>query len=698
MTKLFPTLIVAAHVVALAWFRSSSRAADDSQVRGTPATEVYQSHGPMRPLPTAASGSLTSGSRLFVDANRGDDGNSGAEQTPWKTLAHALRRLKAGDTLYLRGGTYYEKVSLSRSGTAEAPITISSYPGEIAVIDGGLREFVESPAACWEPFAGGAEGEFVSTKSYLSADDRRTPRQFLPAAWEPMWGIEDERPIALGHFADSMVPLHGYRIAADLRATNELWIGGKNEMRESGIYCGPGLWFDRDTGRVHIRLAHHKLAGLGERAYRGETDPRKLPLVIAVGFGDDVMRVTGVKHVRIHGLVFRGATGSPMIHVYGSENIELDHVTVFGGFPALLVNASKNIRVTHSAFRGLAAPWSSRASMKYRGTASYQIVFQNNQPVNENIEFAWCEFTDDHDFAFLRHVKDLQFHHNFVDNFNDDGLECGPKLRDHTLFIYQNRIGPCLIPITQHEIEKDESAFDHNPMAGVFIFRNVVDLRGGTFKGPPKEADPTGAYLHEEGHLVGDHGGPIWPVYRFYHNTVLRETPVFRDYFLFGLGAQGLRHNERDVFNNIFVQTGQVPGVNFGGAKEAENLREGGNLIWGTKDGPAVQGDPFAKFRASPLFAASRKRYEPGWTTHDRLADPRFVRAPADGSLSVDLRLQADSSAINAGQSLPPEWPDPLREADRGQPDVGALPLGTNPWGVGVDGRISLLDGMAEKK
>ena len=50
-----------------------------------------------------------------------------------------------------------------------------------------------------------------------------------------------------------------------------------------------------------------------------------------------------------------------------------------------------------------------------------------------------------------------------------------------------------------------------------------------------------------------------------YHNTVLRDTPVFRDYFLFGLGAQGLRNTERDVFNNIFVQTEQVPGVGFVG-------------------------------------------------------------------------------------------------------------------------------------
>src|SRR5207244_3005538 len=119
-------------------------------------------------------------------------------------------------------------------------------------------------------------------------------------------------------------------------------------------------------------------------------------------------------------------------------------------------------------------------------------------------------------------------------------------------------------------------------------------------------------------------------------------------------------------------------------------LREGGNLIWGMKDGPTFKGDVFAKFRASPLFQDSRKRYEPGWTMQDRLADPKFVRLPADESLAADLALQADSPAVKTGQKLAAEWPDPLRGAEKEAPDIGVLPLGTKPWGVGVDGRIPL--------
>jgi hypothetical protein len=42
------------------------------------------------------------------------------------------------------------------------------------------------------------------------------------------------------------------------------------------------------------------------------------------------------------------------------------------------------------------------------------------------------------------------------------------------------------------------------------------------------------------------------------------------------------------------------------------------------------------------------------------------------------------------GVSLPGEWPDPLRAADSGAPDAGALPRGAAPWRVGVKGRLTM--------
>src|SRR5712691_7765733 len=88
-----------------------------SPVRG--ATKIA-SHPPMRPLPVALNRPMEKGPAYFVDPVKGDDASVGSQDKPWKTVTHAVHRLQAGDTLYLRGGTYYEKIALSRSGTAEA--------------------------------------------------------------------------------------------------------------------------------------------------------------------------------------------------------------------------------------------------------------------------------------------------------------------------------------------------------------------------------------------------------------------------------------------------------------------------------------------------------------------------------------------------------------------------------------------------
>ena len=51
-------------------------------------------------------------------------------------LNTGLGKLAAGDTLYLRGGSYKQTVSFSTNGTSTSRITIAGYPGETAIIDG----------------------------------------------------------------------------------------------------------------------------------------------------------------------------------------------------------------------------------------------------------------------------------------------------------------------------------------------------------------------------------------------------------------------------------------------------------------------------------------------------------------------------------------------------------------------------------
>jgi len=55
---------------------------------------------------------------------------------PWQTIQKAANTLIAGDTVYIRAGTYHERVTPQNSGSAGNMITYAAYPGETATIDG----------------------------------------------------------------------------------------------------------------------------------------------------------------------------------------------------------------------------------------------------------------------------------------------------------------------------------------------------------------------------------------------------------------------------------------------------------------------------------------------------------------------------------------------------------------------------------
>lgn len=75
---------------------------------------------------------------VYFVATSGSDGNSGSIDQPFATLSHAHSLAQPGDTIYLRGGTYVlDKVlTLTNSGEAGKPITVSSFQGEKVVLDG----------------------------------------------------------------------------------------------------------------------------------------------------------------------------------------------------------------------------------------------------------------------------------------------------------------------------------------------------------------------------------------------------------------------------------------------------------------------------------------------------------------------------------------------------------------------------------
>lgn len=79
---------------------------------------------------------IVSATNYYVSPS-GNNANTGTLSSPFKTISYGESKLKAGDILYVRSGTYNEYVLIWQcDGTFGSPTIISAYPGESPIIDG----------------------------------------------------------------------------------------------------------------------------------------------------------------------------------------------------------------------------------------------------------------------------------------------------------------------------------------------------------------------------------------------------------------------------------------------------------------------------------------------------------------------------------------------------------------------------------
>ncbi|HYE17178.1 MAG TPA: hypothetical protein VEA69_01975 [Tepidisphaeraceae bacterium] len=645
--------------------------------------------GPTRPLPEASHRPVPAGTvPKFVDATRGDDTTGdGSRDRPWRSPAHAFAKLAPGDTLVLRGGTYYEHATLAARGTADRPITVRAFPGELVTIDGGIADFARDPASAWEPVPDGAPGEFRSTKAYPGLDAGRAGD-----------GDGDGASHVFGHFADTMVPLQAYRFRADLRSDNPYWNVREKTQNDDAVYCGPGVWYDASTGRIHCRLQHTKLPGLGDDNYRGPTDPRGVRLVLAGRRDRAPLRIADAGHVRLQDLVLRGAAG-PALLIENASNVELDGLHVFGGASGITAKSVRGLRVAHTAIRGIAAPWTFRGSLKYRSVEARLFSSGSWAPTGDDstdFEFQYCEFTDSVDGVFVGSVRRVRMSHCLLDNVSDDGifLTANTGYDGHThggdVRLTRNVFSRCLTTFAfgvGHGRQKATAGGARQVGAGVRVARNVFD-----FRRPVNYYWPTGPDAPQEitsrGRFAGDHGSPAWEPMRVYHNTILAGDAPRYDYITDGLGRAVVPGTSRRVFNNVVLQAIGQPGGTL--PQPAADFAADGNLYWTADTTARAKGDPLDKFRKSPIAGASKEKYPPGWCGMDRWADPLLTAYDADFRKPVRIELTAGSPAVDTGVALAAdEFPDSLAGTDPKSPDRGAIPLGHAGWRVGLKGRLS---------
>jgi hypothetical protein len=99
---------------------------------------------------------------VYFVAPAGSDSNTGTISSPLFTINQALTLVKAGDTIYVRGGTYTYTATqkLAISGTATDSIFIFAYPGETPILTW------ESWKPATESIRGAARGFYLTGNYY----------------------------------------------------------------------------------------------------------------------------------------------------------------------------------------------------------------------------------------------------------------------------------------------------------------------------------------------------------------------------------------------------------------------------------------------------------------------------------------------------------------------------------------------------
>ncbi|MEE9327248.1 MAG: right-handed parallel beta-helix repeat-containing protein [Cocleimonas sp.] len=72
----------------------------------------------------------------YFVSKSGEDTNLGTENAPFLTITKATDRVIAGDTVFIKAGTYDERVVLKSSGTQGNRILIRNYAQDVVIIDG----------------------------------------------------------------------------------------------------------------------------------------------------------------------------------------------------------------------------------------------------------------------------------------------------------------------------------------------------------------------------------------------------------------------------------------------------------------------------------------------------------------------------------------------------------------------------------
>jgi Right handed beta helix region/Protein of unknown function (DUF1565) len=591
----------------------------------------------------------------------GADSSAGTLDMPFRTIGRAVAGLKPGDTLFIRSGTYFESVRIEVSGTADAPITIRSYPGEVATIDSGTPDFRRIGNADWE-LVDADLGEYRSV--------RPSPWGNIPYAYvDGIAGYENERVF--------LIP---YEKPAHFRSTNEDYVD-----TTTPLYVGPGVYYDHLDHRIHIRLAKTADVKAAENRYgrvfdADLPDPRRYSIILSMALSS--LEISG-SYLVFQDLTVNQADRSIEIR-HGAHDLRFDGVTVWKGAKGIAADGAHDAAITRSKIYGDNPYWIFWSDMKKAprpaDLARSTSIELSGGAHDWEISYNHVRGSGQDLFSTSTDESRIALHHNRFENCADDAFEIEGTVNVGRISIYENYIANCLIAVAPGQATP---RFD----GPLFFYRNVVSF----LRNPPVN--------RKEG-INRWNGGGRFGFQRMFKNSPgqnysTRNAHFYNNTLLLlnspGHGISIIPKDPQDtrVANNIMMV---VNGPVMGRYRLGPGQVMDGNLYWrigGARPKHLLwKYDTVSQLHETIGVEARGIGDRPKTGTDPRLVNLTFDVVNRDASVweltptseirrMTDFMLSADSPAIGAGIAIPPL---PSLEAlpdTRSSRDLGAIPFGT---------------------
>ena len=344
---------------------------------------------------------------LAVD---GLDSNEGSKNNPWKSFEISITKLSAGDTLYLRGGIYYEHpMDFRLKGTSSDPIIIQSYPGENVEITGGIPDFRDAITNKWI-LVDASINLYKSVQAYGQ-------QEYMNA-----WLLDDDlHLITYGETTD-------YDSWKNLTSTNYGPIQNFNP-----IYVGPGIMQQPD-GHLYIRLENNPNDLIDHKNNLIDPIPADINPNnhnISVFFSEKLISVSSSEYI-----IFKNITFSHARNLFDvdnkTSNIEYNGCRFYYGRYGFVLRTggSKDYEFHNCEFNNGLPPYVYWCDIKNRETEVHEAYpeFQSAAMEGEMPGFFIYDnlFRDSFDAIFISGLtKDVKILNNDFIRLRDDAISLG---------------------------------------------------------------------------------------------------------------------------------------------------------------------------------------------------------------------------------------------------------------------------------